>query len=312
MMIHTKAQILLNQKIALDHFRMVLSLGGFKGTIKPGQFFHIRAGSDYDPLLRRPLSIHRLGSKPNILELLYKVAGKGTHLMSRRSKGTYLDVIGPLGNGFKIPSEPSNFILIAGGIGVAPLMALADELAKFRKRSITVILGAKTKDYITCKRELKDLGAEVIVVTEDGSEGEKGLASDILEDVIEQFDLRKADSAFTPLEIKRRHGRRFKFLTGPVRKTFSNRAGFITKDTAHITIGDYRPEVGLYGCGPVAMLKEVAKIARYYRIQTQASLEERMGCGVGACLGCVVKTRAGYKRVCKDGPVFDLEEVVWV
>ena len=64
-------------------------------------------------------------------------------------------------------------------------------------------------------------------------------------------------------------------------------------------------------CGPVAMLRAVAKIARHYRIQTQASLEERMGCGVGACLGCVVKTKAGYKRVCKDGPVFDLEDIVW-
>lgn len=280
-MVHTKAEILLNQEIAPGHFRMILRLEGFKDPVKPGQFFHIRAGSDCDPLLRRPISIHRLGSKPNIVELLYKVVGKGTHLMSRRSKTTHLDVIGPLGNGFRIPSEPSNFILITGGIGVAPLMALVDELAKFRKGSITVVLGAKTKDYITCKRELKDLGAEVIAVTEDGSEGKKGLASDILKDVIEQFDMRKTNLPF------------------------------IAKDTARITIGDYRPEVELYACGPVEMLKEIAKIARHYRIKTQASLEERMGCGVGACLGCVVKTKTGYKRVCKDGPVFDLEDIIW-
>lgn len=280
-MVHTKAEILLNQKIAPGHFRMVLSLEGFKDSIRPGQFFHIRSGSDYDPLLRRPLSVHRLGSKPNIVELLYKVVGKGTHLMSRRSKGTYLDIIGPLGNGFKIPKSQSNFILVAGGMGVAPLMALADDLAKFRKRSITVILGAKTKDYLTCKKELQELRAKITVVTEDGSEGEKGLVTGLLEDVIEQFDLRKTDSPLT------------------------------SKDAARITIGDYRPEVGLYVCGPTAMLKKVARIARHYRIQTQASLEERMGCGLGACLGCVVKTRAGYKRVCKDGPVFDLEEIVW-
>lgn len=280
-MMHTKAEILINQKIAPDYFRMVLSLEGYKGTIRAGQFFHIRAGSDYDPLLRRPLSVHRLGPKSNLVELLYKVVGKGTQLMSRRSKATYLDVIGPLGNGFKISAETPDFILIAGGMGIAPLMALADELAKLRKRSITVILGAKTREHITCKRELMDLGAKVAVVTEDGSEGEKGLATDILKDIIEQFDVRKTGYPST------------------------------SKDTARFTIGDYRPEAGLYACGPMAMLKEVAKICRYYRLQAQASLEERMGCGLGACLGCVVKTGAGYKRVCKDGPVFNLEEVLW-
>jgi len=280
-MVHTKAEILLNRKIAQDHCKMVLRLESFKGPIRAGQFFHIRAGSDYDPLLRRPISIHRIGSRPNIVELLYKVVGKGTQLMSRRSKGTYLDLIGPLGNGFKVPKSQSNFILIAGGMGVAPLVALADELACFRKRSVTAVLGAKTKELITCKSELKEIGAKVIVVTEDGSEGEKGLATNALEDIIEQFDLRK------------------------------NSSPLINKDTAHLTIGDYRPEVGLYCCGPIAMLKAIAKIARYYRIQTQASLEERMGCGIGACLGCSVMTKAGYQRVCKDGPVFDLEEIVW-
>src|SRR3989338_8000928 len=139
-MIHTKAQILLNQKVAQDHFKMVLRLEGFKGTIKPGQFFHIRATSDYDPLLRRPLSLHRLGNRPNIVELLYKIVGKGTQLMSRRSKGAYLDVIGPLGNGFKIERQQRNFIIVAGGMGVAPLLALCDELVHFKKKNITVII----------------------------------------------------------------------------------------------------------------------------------------------------------------------------
>lgn len=280
-MIQTKAEILLNQEIAPKHFKMVLKLEGFKETIKPGQFFHIRAGSGYDPLLRRPISVHRFGSKPNIIELLYKIEGKGTHLMSRRSKGTYLDTIGPLGNGFKVPKLQSNFILVAGGMGIAPLVSLVDNLARFRKRSITVIMGAKTKDFITCKREVRELGAKVIVVTEDGTEGEKGLVTAALEDVIKQFDLRKAPSSL------------------------------VSKKTASITIGDYRPEVGLYCCGPIAMLKSIAKIAQYYRIQTQGSLEERMGCAIGACLGCTVKTKEGYKRVCKDGPVFDLEDLTW-
>jgi len=276
-----KAEILLNKEIAGSHFKMVLDLGKFNTPIKPGQFLHIKAGSAYDPLLRRPISIHRIGSNQNIIELLYKIEGKGTQLMSRRSKGTYLDIIGPLGNGFKVPKGQSNFILVAGGMGIAPLIALADSLARFRKRTITVILGAKTKDFVVCKKELLDIGAKVIVVTEDGSEGEKGLATAVLKSVIEQFDLRKSAAALTK------------------------------KHTKKITIAEYGPEVGLYACGPSGMLKAIATIAKYYNMQAQASFEERMGCGVGACLGCTIQTKTGYKRVCKDGPVFDLEEIAW-
>jgi len=278
---HVKAEILLNQEAAEAHFKMVLKLPGFKEHARPGQFFHIKAGNDYDPLLRRPISIHRINSRPDIVELLYKVVGKGTQLMSRRSKGTYLDVIGPLGNGFKVPKNQSNFILVAGGMGAAPLLGLADSLAQFRKRTITVILGARTKDAIVCEKEFKEIGANIIVVTEDGTKGEKGLATGVLESVIEQFDLRKTDSPF------------------------------VGKDAARLTIGEYGPEVGLYACGPYAMLKSVAAIAQYYKMQTQVSLEERMGCGIGACLGCAIKTKSGYKRVCKDGPVFRLEEIMW-
>ncbi len=275
------AEILLNKEIAGAHYKMVLKLPGLNEQVKPGQFLHIRAGSAYDPLLRRPISVHRIGSDPDIIELLYKLEGKGTHLMSRRSKGTCIDVIGPLGNGFKVPKGQSNFILVAGGMGIAPLIALADSLAKFRKRTITVILAAKTKEFIVCKKELTDIGAKVIVVTEDGTEGERGIATTMLKSVIEEFDLRKGAGSL-------------------------NR-----KSSKHLTIADYRPEVGLYACGPSAMLKAIAPVARYYAIQAQASFEERMACGVGACLGCAINTKTGYKRVCKDGPVFDLEEIAW-
>lgn len=280
-MTHTKAQILLNQKIAPDHFKMVLRLDDFKDAIKPGQFFHIRSGSEYDPLLRRPLSLHRIAQRPNVIEILYKIVGKGTQLMARRSKGAYLDLIGPLGNGFKIEKAQKNFIIVAGGMGVAPLLALCDELANFRKKNITVIIGARTADYIICEKEFKDLKASVLIVTEDGSKGAKGLVTNALIDVIKKFDLRQKE------------------------------ASLADKSTSGVTIGDYRPMVSLYTCGCKAMLKEVAKICMQYKIKAQGSLEERMGCGIGACLGCVVNTTAGYKRVCKDGPVFDLEDIVF-
>lgn len=280
-MIHTKAKILVNQRIAPDHHKMVLELEGFKGAIKPGQFFHIRSGTDYDPLLRRPLSLHRLGDRPNVVELLYKIVGRGTHLMSRRSKGTYLDAIGPLGNGFKIEKAQENFIIVAGGMGIAPLLALCDELAKFRKKTITVILGARTADYVVCENEFRDLKANVIITTEDGSRGNKGLVTDMLVNVIKEFDLRET--------------------TGPL----------ADKHTSGITIGNYHPLVGVYTCGCTPMLKEVKKICKHYNVQAQGSMEERMGCAIGACLGCVVETTNGYKRVCKDGPVFNLEEIIF-
>lgn len=280
-MINTKAQILLNQKIAEDHFKMVLRVEGLKESPRPGQFFHIRSGTGFDPLLRRPISLHRLGDAPDIIEILYKVVGRGTHLMSRRSKGTFLDIIGPLGNGFKIDKMQKNFIIIAGGMGVAPLMALCDELAKFRKKHITVILAAKNANYIVGEQEFKNIKASVLVVTEDGSQGIRGLATDVLVDVIKKFDLR------------------------------DSKAPMADKHASAVTIGTYHPLVGVYTCGCMPMLKEISKICTRYKLRAQASLEERMGCGVGACLGCVVNTTSGYKRVCKDGPVFDLNEVVF-
>ncbi|MBN1405826.1 MAG: dihydroorotate dehydrogenase electron transfer subunit [Candidatus Omnitrophica bacterium] len=280
-MVHTKAEILINQMIAPDHFKMVLRLKDFRGSVKPGQFFHIRAGSDYDPLLRRPLSIHRIGNSTDIIEILYKVVGKGTQLMSRRSKDTYLDVIGPLGNGFKIAKRQRNFIIVAGGMGVAPLLGLCDELAKFRKKNIAVILGAKTADYIVCEKEFRDLKATVLVATEDGSRGVKGLVTDVLADTIKRFDLRE-----TGIKLG-------------------------AKNTSELTIANYQPGATLYTCGCKAMLEQVAKICRRYNLEAQASLEERMGCGLGACMGCVVNTVSGYKRVCKDGPVFELGEIIF-
>jgi len=276
-----KAEILINKEIAPGHFKMVLHVPGLISSMRPGQFLHIRAGTGCDPLLRRPISIHRVSPSQHIAELLYKISGKGTLLMSRRSKGTCLDVIGPLGNGFRVPRGQSNFILIAGGMGVAPLTCLADLLATFRKKQITVILGACSTKAIVCEKEFQEIGARVIVVTEDGSKGSKGLATTVLEEVIERFDIRKNVSQ----DQHRGH--------------------------KSMTISQYVPEVGLYACGPIGMLKQVALIAKCANIMAQGSFEERMACGVGACLGCAIKTKRGYERVCKEGPVFDLADIIW-
>lgn len=225
-----------------------------KSLAKPGQFLEIKISDGYEPLLRRPFSIHRRRGKD--IEIIYRIAGRGTEILSQRKVGEYLNVIGPLGNGFSIlDSQPS--ILVAGGMGVAPLVFLAEKLAKSKT---LVLLGAKTKRQILCEKEFRDLGCEVKVATDDGSRGFKGKVTDLLKHLL---------------------------------PTLSSQLSTI------------------YACGPKLMLKEIALISKQYNIPAQVSLEEHMACGIGACLGCVVKTKDGFKRVCKEGPVFNADEIVW-
>ena len=162
-----KAKILANDKVTDLFYKMKLTSGYLAKTAKPGQFVEIRCTKGVDPLLRRPLGVHRI-TKSGI-EVLYQVVGKGTALLAGKRVGEELDIIGPLGNGFDITSR-SSAILIAGGIGVAPLVALAEKLD-----SAHVIIGAKTKSHVLCESEFKRTGCTVSVATEDGSKGRKGL-----------------------------------------------------------------------------------------------------------------------------------------
>ncbi|MCQ9207068.1 MAG: dihydroorotate dehydrogenase electron transfer subunit [Omnitrophica bacterium] len=254
-----KAKILSNKKIAPDHYVLSFKPPKAAGQTTPGQFFNIRVSNAYNPLLRRPFGAHRIS--PEKIEILYKVVGKATSILSAKKKGSLLDIIGPLGNGFKAPPDASAAILVAGGHGVAPLHALAASLTAVPK--VVALIGARTKTHVISENEFKGLGAKVHIATEDGSKGHKGLVTDLL------------------------------------RKHFNRQTG---KPANRQTI---------YACGPKAMLKAVAKIAREHCIPCQVSLEEYVACGTGACLGCAVKTRSGYKLICKDGPVFDSKEIIW-
>jgi len=259
---HLKAKVISQRKIHADCFRMSLRAPSVAKGALPGQFVHIRCGSSTQPFLRRPVSIHRI--RKDGIDLLYNVVGEGTRWLSGRSVGEEIDMIGPLGNGFEVSSKDSGIkLFVAGGMGVAPLVALAERL--FPKKAsggkFTVILGARTKGHIFCEREFRLRGARVLVSTEDGSKGRRGLATDAAEDF-------------------------FKPLRGKLN------------------------EVSVYAAGPLAMIRTLCVMARGCGEGSQVSLEERMACGVGACLGCAIDTRSGYKRVCKDGPVFRLCEVL--
>ena len=154
----------------------------------------VKTGSSIDPLLRRPFAVHRVcgetgatpaGTSPSCIEILYRTVGKGTLLLSRKKRGEALDLLGPLGSGFSLPRQLEQAVLVAGGIGVAPLLSLAQFLNRGRRTiSRTVIIGGATRGDILCRGDFKETGARVAVSTEDGSSGTRGLATDLLENIL--------------------------------------------------------------------------------------------------------------------------------
>jgi len=263
MPIQEKCRILDHQKVAPFHFKITLVSKYISSHAEPGQFVNVRCSQDYDPLLRRPLGVHNVNPEEEIFELLYEIVGKGTELLSKHQVGQEIDILGPLGNGFDINKDKKVAILVAGGMGVAPLLYLAKFLRStiHDPRSIHILIGTKTKELILAEKEFKTLTDNVIVSTDDGSYGKKGFVSDVL---LETLDPRTIDASAT-----------------------------------------------IYACGPKPMLKAIAEIAFQKKIDCQVSMEARMACGIGTCLGCVINTTKGYQKVCDDGPVFDAKEIVW-
>jgi len=258
-MLQIKAELLDNKRVSGNYFKMVIEAGTITKRVGPGQFISIRVDDGCETLLRRPFSVHRVIGKN--ITILYEVLGKGTEILSQKKSAEFLDVIGPLGNGFdyrRMKDERGVAILVAGGMGVAPLIFLAEKLAKVKTLAL---IGAKTKKQILCEKEFEEFACKVKISTDDGSAGLKGKVSDLLKDLLR--------------------------ATG------------------------YKPAVTIYACGPKPMLKEIALISKAYRIPAQISLEEHMACGIGACLGCVTNTIEGHKKVCKDGPVFLAEKIIW-
>lgn len=217
---------------------------------RPGQFVHIRVTSGPHPILRRPFSICRVEKKQ--FQVLFKVIGEGTRILSKAQTGQKIDILGPIGTSFTMQDKPA--VLIAGGIGCAPLYFLA-RLIKDKKLPVSFFYGARTENDLALFDEIASISNELKITTEDGSVGEKGLITDILSDYLS-------------------------------------------------------PDYAFYACGPKPMLYALKKILDARGLSAQFSLENRMACGVGACMGCVTKTLSGFKRVCVDGPVFFSEDII--
>lgn len=232
-----------NKKVSKDIFLMRLE-GDCRDIKNCGEFINITLPNHY---LRRPISVCDYSS--DHVDILFKILGHGTKDMSEFEVGQKLKCLIGLGNGFNIKNDIKP-VLIAGGIGIAPFMAV---IRKYNKLGIkpTLVYGARSKDDLVILDEMKEL-TDLHLCTDDGSFGFKGNVVDLI----------KNDN---------------------------------------INVEYY------YACGPYRMLEAVANALG----DGEVSLEARMGCGFGACMGCSIKTTTGPKRVCKEGPVFKGKEVLW-
>lgn len=249
-----------NKQLINSHYLLTLHpLKKIKKS-RPGNFFMISVESGLDPLLKRPFSIHR--STKNGLQILYRVVGKGTTILSNKKPGDLLDMIGPLGNTFPVNNKQKN-ILVAGGLGIAPIFGLADYIVNSPAPEQPLLFyGVRTAKEVLCKKNLRAIGIRPVISTDDGTTGKKGNIVKALE----------------------------KFII-----------------SGSVNVNEYT----IYACGPVPMLKALSALTNKLGIKGYAALEQNMACGIGTCLGCVVHTTNGLRRVCKEGPVFPMEEIVW-
>jgi len=247
-----EATVISNSEIMPGVYLVWLDCPPLTSEAQPGQFVMVRCGDGEKFQLRRPFSVHQIDGKR--LALLLNVVGRGTHWLSQRQAGDSLDLLGPLGNGYTIYPDTKNLLLVAGGIGVAPLVFLAQKALK-QVGSVTLLLGAPATNQLYPKNLLPP-EVKLITATEDGSSGQKGLVTDLLPDFTDGADQ-------------------------------------------------------LFACGPLPMYQSMAAQKLLEKKPVQISLEVRMGCGLGVCYGCTVKTKSGLRQVCKDGPVFELGDVLW-
>jgi dihydroorotate dehydrogenase electron transfer subunit len=277
------AQLLSQQEFPGRQFVVRLHAPQCAAAATPGSFVHLTC----DPQLpmRRPLSIMRADARAGWVEILYKIVGPGLEALSRRAVGASISVLGPIGRGFTVSPQRPRTLLIGGGVGIPPMVFLAESLKSrtdagwrplvlmgseiefpFRARPSTIIVPGIPPEVIACMPLLDDWGVASRLSTMAGFPGcFEGYVTDLAARWLESLD------AAT------------------------------------------RAQVEVFACGPTPMLEATARVARRFDVPCQVSLEEYMACAVGGCAGCAVPvvTESGLamKRVCVDGPVFDANAV---
>ncbi len=244
-------RILRKKEIAPAIFDLTVEAGQMAEAARPGQFaqFFVPGRT-----LRRPISICGIDRRAGTLRFVFQVRGEGTALLARARPGQALNLLAPLGSGFRLGDTGRRALFLGGGVGLPPLLAAAESFG----RNAVVAAGFRTRGSIVLREDFERLGCRVLIATDDGSFGHRGPVTDLAAGL--EFD-------------------------------------------------------AVFACGPRPMLRAAAKLARARGVPCQVSMEERMACGIGACLGCAVRLRGKngetYGMVCRDGPVFDASAVVW-
>ena len=249
---------------------------------RAGQFVHVRTGDYSGLVLRRPFSINTADPATGIITLHFRTVGRGTEWLTRTREGDRLDMLGPLGRPFEVDPRSRHLLLIAGGLGMAGIRMLADEAVR-DGRQVVVLFGAQSAAHVYPSSLLPD-EVEYVVATDDGSLGHHGFVTELAT----QYEA-WADQAFA---------------CGPhaMLKRFAALAAGRRERLGVAKLGRKR------GGGKQDPLGSTSARRKAF---LQVSMEQTMGCAVGACLGCTVIGVEGPQRVCREGPVFAAEEIAW-
>lgn len=278
-----RAEVLAHERFAGDQFVLTLKAPKCARAATPGSFVHLSC--DEQVPMRRPLSIMRAHPQRGSIEVLYKIVGPGLAALATRRVGESIKALGPIGNGFVAHRERPRTLLVGGGVGIPPMVFLAERLREdagtpwkplvlmgseipfpFRARPSTILVPGMPEGVIACMPLLDEWGIPSRLTSLAGYAGcHEGYVTEL------------AATWLASLE----------------RAALS--------------------EVEMFACGPTPMLKAAAAVARRFGIACQVALEEFMACAVGGCAGCAVKVLTpngpAMKRVCVDGPVFDAKSV---
>jgi dihydroorotate dehydrogenase electron transfer subunit len=265
-----------------DQFIMRIRAPQCAAAAAPGSFVHITCDTSLP--MRRPLSIMRVGD--DWIEILYKIVGQGLRLLSQKRTGDEISVLGPIGRPFLMSPERPRTLLIGGGVGIPPMVFIADWLHQ------------DNRDW----QPFAILGSEI------------PFPFDLLPSSLPVDGMDESVSSTMPLLESWGTPARLTSLQGYP----GCHKGYVTDLADHWLASlpkDELAKVEVFACGPTPMLKAVAELAARYNLPCQVSLEEFMACAVGGCAGCAVRIRTpdgdAMKRVCVDGPVFEASKVVW-
>ena len=277
-----KAEIVDQVKFEADQFVTIVKAEKSSQTAKPGQFAFVECGGD--TLLRRPLSYLRSSKEDGTVEFMYKTVGHGLESLSQLKKGDEIKIMGPIGNGFAIPSGKKSAILIGGGVGIPPVLFMGEEINKINGGiDLVAFFGSEIPfPFETCDSDLVMPGLDLSV-------------NKTIDDM---------EKLGIPCRLSSQAGYE------------GCHSGYVTELAKSFieTLSDgEKTETIIYACGPESMLKAVAKLAKDDQLDCVLSLEEYMACAIGGSAGCTVKVledgHERMKRVCVDGPVFDAEQL---